>query len=403
MVGAADVGAVAGGRVRRVVARDGVDVPGRARLPLVPDVGAVRLERRGRASPGARGRPTTTAARTAWSSCRARPRADQPVEELGARLGLRRAADAEEAAAVLDERLSAASCSSSSRSPAVLRKTTARYAREVVGVERRGVAGRVDDEAVARRRSPRRRRCRAAWSGPAGRGRAGPSAARPGPARARRRRAPARAPARRRRASARSRGSPCPPACASATGVPLLLPPNIASPLSSPDWSCTSRTGHRPPRRSDHARSVDRAGRAAHAQVERGGDAAARARERAPDRPARPQRHRGPALVAAAHARCAASTRLPSPSRRAVRARDLSAEGAALDRLAARCAPRAGRAAAPRRWPPRARRARAPRTAPARRGVPVARAGAARPSNSADSVRKISVLPTRSRERKSTR
>ena len=101
MVGAAGVGAVTGRVVGRVPAGDGVDLAGRAVVPRVPDW-SVRSSISGRSRvAGCTRSPKTT---VCWPRRRlpAGPRADQAVEEVGARLGVGGRADAEEAVAVLD-------------------------------------------------------------------------------------------------------------------------------------------------------------------------------------------------------------------------------------------------------------------------------------------------------------
>ena len=147
-VGAADVGAVAGGGVRGAVAGDRVDLAGGPGLPLVPDVRAGPLERErpgcgvdavadlddllGRAGRAARGGTG----------------ADQVAVEGAARLALGGAADADEAAAVVDVALEGVLLRGVERVAGVAEEDDGAVAVEVGGREVGRVLARVDVEVV---------------------------------------------------------------------------------------------------------------------------------------------------------------------------------------------------------------------------------------------------------------
>ena len=99
MVGAADVGAVAGRVAGRVPAGDGVDLARRSLLPRVPLILTVEHQRQlgGRRMHAVAEDHGPLAALGAG-----RPGADQAVEEVRVLLGVGRRADAQEAVAVLD-------------------------------------------------------------------------------------------------------------------------------------------------------------------------------------------------------------------------------------------------------------------------------------------------------------
>ncbi len=149
-VGAARGRAVAGRGAGRAVAGERVDRARRARGPRVPDVIARPLERqitrRGvHAVAGRddlRGRGRRAGGRGA--------RTDQPVEERVAGLGLRRGADADEAAATLDVALQRTLLRRVQAVARAVEKDDRAIGREVRRGHRRRVRGRLDAEAVRR-------------------------------------------------------------------------------------------------------------------------------------------------------------------------------------------------------------------------------------------------------------
>ena len=152
-VGATRGGAVAGRRVGRVVARDGVDRAGRARGPAVVDVAARPLQRQVASGGMHAVAEDDDLVGGGGRARRVGARADQAVDERVARLGLSRRADADEAAAGLDVALEGG----------LLRgvEAVARVVEEHDGAVGREV-GRAEDARVRRRSRPRSRSpCRA--------------------------------------------------------------------------------------------------------------------------------------------------------------------------------------------------------------------------------------------------
>ena len=311
LVGAADVGAVAGRRVDRVVAGERVDLARRALGPLVPGVGAVLLQQVDVAGGGVHLVAVDDGLLgLVGRAVRRRPRADQAVEERGVGLGLRGAADAEEAAAVRDERLDRGLLLELEQiAGRVEEDERARLGERVAG----DVGGRVEhlDGEVALLRELRDR-------GDPGLGGGVGDLAREDQQLALRRPAPAPAPPTNsaspsmsapQASSARSDAFLVP----AASRIPLPPPSITGSPVSR--MSLPACIAASPTPQED--RGLVR--RLAEAQRQPRVDALARAGERPAHRPARPQPHRRAPLVAAAHRplgeHAAARGRAGAPSR----------------------------------------------------------------------------------------